>query len=563
MPRVITGTEGDDELRDRPYGDPVIIYGLGGNDTIVSQEGSGDEIYGGDGDDLIRVYSQGFYDGGDGYDTLWLPGTGGLDIPRVSLRADSTYTSFEHLYIGGIHDPGTFTANSSKFGDGLVSLSAKFTGSASVTITLDTKNFVTAFDLSEFGTSTYGPGGPNKFTIRGNERDNIISGTSAHDTISGEGGNDTIVWGGFAQNTAGGQIADGDDVDGGAGADLIRVVASGQPHGGSAAGGTGFDTLSVRAGDERVADFLDSAITGFEALELNGRGSAGGLEARFLASHLVSDIGEFAVRGTSGGSETLVVYAVNGRADLSSLVFTDWDRSDQVIIRGGTGSDTLYGSSANDVLDGGAGADVMNGGLGDDRYIVNSPLDRVGEGSRDGGLDTVVASVSYDLSSASGIENLELTAAARAATGVGNALANRITGNGYDNVLFGGAGDDVLLGGGGADRLYGGLGNDILTGGRGADVFVFDTALGPTNVDTVSGFAHGVDKIWLDSGHPFQAFEKGPLSAEAFATHLVYDQATGNLSYDADGAGSGPAVLFARLSPGQNVTFDHTDVLIV
>ncbi|GLK78894.1 hypothetical protein [Methylopila turkensis] len=91
---------------------------------------------------------------------------------------------------------------------------------------------------------------------------------------------------------------------------------------------------------------------------------------------------------------------------------------------------------------------------------------------------------------------------------------------------------------------------------------MFDTALGPTNVDTVRGFAHGGDKIWLDDAI-FSAFTLGALSAEAFATHLVYDQASGNLSYDADGAGSGAAVLFARLSPGLNVTFDHTDVLIV
>lgn len=64
--------------------------------------------------------------------------------------------------------------------------------------------------------------------------------------------------------------------------------------------------------------------------------------------------------------------------------------------------------------------------------------------------------------------------------------------------LYGGDGDDVLSGGIGNDILRGSAGADTLTGGAGADQFVFYAALGATNVDRITDFAHGVDKIVLD-----------------------------------------------------------------
>ncbi|GLK78893.1 calcium-binding protein [Methylopila turkensis] len=445
MPRVITGTEGDDELRDRPYGDPVIIYGLGGNDTIVSQEGSGDEVYGGDGDDLIRVYSQGFYDGGDGYDTLWIPGT--LYGPIPSLAGDSTYTSFEHLRLGGIYDPASFLANSSKFGEGLVSLNAKISGYASVRINLDTDNFTPSFDLSDFDLDL------SSFTIFGNDRNNIISGTDARDLIRGYDGNDRITWAANAPT-----VDIGDEISGGEGNDVVFVYASGAALGGSASGDNGVDTLHVRTSSTSgYADFTESAITNFEVLRLDGRGLAEGVTARFLDSQfdLYGQID--VIRGQSPNSkETLIIETVDGRADLRDFVFERWDQSgpyaDVVRIEGSDGRDIINGSVVNDVIDGGAGGDIMRGGHGDDTYIVDSVADQVIEGVGRG-LDTVVANVSYTLSA--NVENLELTETAGAATGVGNELANRITGNAHANTLHGGDGDDVLIGGGGADRLYG------------------------------------------------------------------------------------------------------------
>ncbi|MEP7302233.1 MAG: hypothetical protein ABI699_11945, partial [Caldimonas sp.] len=49
------------------------------------------------------------------------------------------------------------------------------------------------------------------------------------------------------------------------------------------------------------------------------------------------------------------------------------------------------------------------------------------------------------------------------------------------------------------------------------------------------------------------AFVLGSVAADA-SDRIVYDQATGNLYYDADGNGAGAQILFATLIPGTVVT---------
>jgi Ca2+-binding RTX toxin-like protein len=114
-----------------------------------------------------------------------------------------------------------------------------------------------------------------------------------------------------------------------------------------------------------------------------------------------------------------------------------------------------------------------------------------------------------------------------------------------------------ILGNNGANILDGGAGNDLLQGFGGADSFNFTTALGATNVDTIVDFVTGADKIQLDDAIFTQIGPLGALNANAFfagtAAHdaddrIIYDSATGNLYYDADGNNAGAAVLFATLS---------------
>ena len=117
----------------------------------------------------------------------------------------------------------------------------------------------------------------------------------------------------------------------------------------------------------------------------------------------------------------------------------------------------------------------------------------------------------------------------------------------------------------GRERLDGSGGIDVLIGFGGADVFVFTTALGGGNVDSVADFAAGTDRIELAgaAGQPFAALASGNLRAEAFVIgaaavaaddYLIYNSATGALLYDADGNGAGAAVQFATLQTGLSLT---------
>ena len=113
-----------------------------------------------------------------------------------------------------------------------------------------------------------------------------------------------------------------------------------------------------------------------------------------------------------------------------------------------------------------------------------SRSDKVSEASN-AGIDTVRSSIGFTLGS--NIENLVLTGS-NAINGTGNALANALTGNSAANSLSGSGGDDVL---------NGKLGADTLTGGSGRDTFVFDTAIGNTNIDKILDFNVTDDTIAL------------------------------------------------------------------
>lgn len=158
---------------------------------------------------------------------------------------------------------------------------------------------------------------------------------------------------------------------------------------------------------------------------------------------------------------------------------------------------------------------------------------------------------------------------------IGDEKNNSITAWKGDEFLYGKGGNDTLSGGHGDDLLVGGTGTDVLIGGRGADTFVFDSALGPKNIDTIRDFklAEG-DKIMLKTKvfgnlkpfdlDPYPGSKVGGLNPDNFRIgkvakdgndRIVYDPSTGALFFDKDGNGAAEAVKFAQLNQGMKLSY--------
>ena len=145
-----------------------------------------------------------------------------------------------------------------------------------------------------------------------------------------------------------------------------------------------------------------------------------------------------------------------------------------------------------------------------------------------------------------------------------------INGSNFDDILLGFKGDDNIIGRGGDDNIGGDLGNDTLTGGEGADRFIFNSKLNKNfNVDTITDFETGVDKIVLQSS----LFKKlgGSVTTDEIwfkdlgdtqtkSEYLVFESSTGTLSYDADANGKSMPIKIAII--GVNIDLQSTDLLI-
>ena len=155
-----------------------------------------------------------------------------------------------------------------------------------------------------------------------------------------------------------------------------------------------------------------------------------------------------------------------------------------------------------------------------------------------------------------------ITGTSAAETVRGTAGGDTILGFGGADKLYGEAGSDIIDGGNGSDYLYGGLGVDVLTGGTSNDVFVFNTALNG-GIDRITDFAHRYDTFRLENSVFTALATTGELASSAFysgsAAHdstdrIIYNPATGALTYDADGTGSAAPVQFGVLATGLTVT---------
>ncbi|MFI0845615.1 hypothetical protein [Mesorhizobium sp. IMUNJ 23232] len=139
----------------------------------------------------------------------------------------------------------------------------------------------------------------------------------------------------------------------------------------------------------------------------------------------------------------------------------------------------------------------------------------------------------------------------------GNDGKNEMIGSDFNDWLNGGKGNDIIHAGDGNDLVKGGLGRDTLYGDDGKDAYVFDTPVAATNVDHLGDFRPQDDSIRLDdSVFQWTGQTLGALKQSEFKVigsgqtvdaddHILYNQNTGAIYYDADGSGGQSAQLFA------------------
>ncbi|OLP59011.1 hypothetical protein BJF93_03525 [Xaviernesmea oryzae] len=324
--------------------------------------------------------------------------------------------------------------------------------------------------------------GSDNIDATGNWMDNILIGNDGNNVLRGMGGTDTLI-GGKGDDT---YYVDSDDTiiekaDGG----IDTVYASS-----SYTLSANVETLILTGNwtSNGTGNNLDNLLIGNSCANTldGGRGAdtmigGAGNDTYFVDNPgdiVIENAGEGVDRVYSSISYTLTanveMLLLTGKADLNAT--------------GNSLSNTIYGNDGNNIIDGGTGADTMSGQGGNDTYYVDNIYDKIIEWSN-GGIDTVLSSVSYSL--ADNVENLTL---------IGLANLNA-TGNWQDNILIGNAGNNILDGSKGADLMKGGAGDDTYIVENVGDVVVENPGEG---IDTVKSWisyrlTDNVEKLMLQS----------------------------------------------------------------
>lgn len=422
-------------------------------------------------------------------------------------------------------------------------------------------------------------GGTGADELIGNALANSLDGGGGSDILRGNSGNDTLYGGNDAGDVLdrlfGGTGSDTYIVDdandyvyeyAGQGTDTVRSSRASYTLGaeverltltGAAVSGTGNDlvnfitgnaganTLAGRGGADTLygGDGNDTLIGGEGGDILNGQAGSDTAAYTDAASGLTVSLANTALNtGIALGDTFISIEHLSGSAH-ADLLFGNASAN---TLLGNAGNDTLVGGAGGDELSGGADNDVMIGGAGADRLLGSTGIDTASYEDAAAGVVASLANPAVNSGDALGdtyssVENL-----------VGTAFGDVLTGNSLAN---------SLAGGGGNDTLNGSTGNDTLSGGAGLDSFVFNSALGAGNIDTITDFVVGSDSIRLENAIFTALATVGTLATTAFRAsvtglaadgddRIIYNITTGALSYDADGDGAGTAIQFAALTNG-------------
>ncbi|MET0315124.1 MAG: hypothetical protein ABW275_12070, partial [Hansschlegelia sp.] len=151
---------------------------------------------------------------------------------------------------------------------------------------------------------------------------------------------------------------------------------------------------------------------------------------------------------------------------------------------------------------------------------------------------------------------------------IGSGFNDTLTGSTGVDTLVGGYGDDVLQGGGREDTLWGDV--DAF-GTSGSDTFVMNLpTAGEVKIMDFDAFDHvGINRkaFGLDAGFKFEdgvSFITAPgATATGKGPTLLFDQDTKKLSFDADGADDGAALVLATVRFDSQLYLDINDIVLI
>jgi Ca2+-binding RTX toxin-like protein len=353
------------------YSDFTAVFGMGGNDKLVAGYYTG-TLFGGDGNDIVDGRNSGYLqavDGGAGDDVLYT----NSNSFGSAYGGDGADTIYAHELVHGGAGNDKIVMQFSYYRDWVYGDEGD-----------------DDIQAASSGNTIAGGAGADKIygdvgadTLYSGDRN--INGFDAlddmgreHDILAGFGGDDTLAAG------------YGDDVDGGSGADTLRLSLGG------AASAVTFDTAGIVSGQPFT--YAGGTISNVEKLVyLRGSEFADTLKLATQAELLSVD---------SGAGDDVITSA-----------------NSSVSVKGGAGDDRFVSGQAGDIFDGGAGFDTVDYG---------------------GYASAVTVSLAAQ-SGAGGDQLLNVEAV------IGSAFADTLTGDAGANTLRGGGGNDALDGGGGTD----------------------------------------------------------------------------------------------------------------
>ena len=502
---VLTGGAGDDTLNGGAGDDT--LNGGGGNDTLNG--GAGDDILdGGTNRFVYPYYPQASFDYSSAVADL------NLDLSDTTYWKQDSNGNWTQAGATGA-DYQRLQADISAAGDGS-------------DIETDYFKNIGNFDLT---------GGSGDDVLTGNNRNDVINGGAGDDTLAGGNNNGD----------------DGNDVlDGGAGDDT--AVFDHSSYGGVDLTMDVTDTTrwkldgtSAEMGDADYADYeyQNFELNNYQHFEINARiDYFKNIENFHLTASsgddvLIGGAGDDILDGRSGidmldggaGDDTAVFgfasasvgftidrtdttyWKPDGSGDWTQTgataadyqrIFTDvhpdgyvdeadyYKNIENFIISAGSGNDVLLGGAGDDILDGGAGDDTINGGAGDD-------------------------TAKFDYSSATADLTLDVTDTTRwkldgTSAEMGDSdyadfeyqrfevdISAAGDGSEFETDYFKNIENFGITGGAGNDVLTGGAGDDTLEGKWGDDIFVLNLGGTSNDLDTVTDFGVGDDKIRVDT----------------------------------------------------------------